>query len=51
VCDDCGKLTPFQDEALERAIGRVVRRANFAISDHDVTLHGMCEDCAAPAPR
>jgi Fur family ferric uptake transcriptional regulator len=46
VCDDCGKLTPFTDDELERAIRRVARREAFAINDHDVTLHGSCPDCA-----
>jgi Fur family ferric uptake transcriptional regulator len=47
VCDDCGKLVPFTDDELERTIRRVARRASFAVSEHDVTLHGACEDCAA----
>jgi Fur family transcriptional regulator, ferric uptake regulator len=50
VCDDCGKLTPFTDDELERAIRRVARREAFAVNDHDVTLHGSCPDCA-PASR
>jgi Fur family transcriptional regulator, ferric uptake regulator len=47
VCDDCGKLMPFTDDELERAIRRVARREAFAINDHDVTLHGFCPDCAS----
>jgi Fur family ferric uptake transcriptional regulator len=47
VCSDCGKLTPFTDEELERTIRRDARREAFAISDHDVTLHGSCGDCSA----
>jgi Fur family ferric uptake transcriptional regulator len=46
VCDGCGKLTPFMDDELERAIRRVARREAFTIEDHDVTLHGSCADCA-----
>lgn len=46
VCDGCGKLTPFTDDELERTIRRVARRESFTINDHDVTLHGSCEDCA-----
>jgi Fur family ferric uptake transcriptional regulator len=49
VCDDCGKLVPFTDDELERTIRRVARRASFTVSDHDVTLHGACADCAADA--
>jgi Fur family ferric uptake transcriptional regulator len=46
VCDACGKLIPFIDDELERAIRRVARREDFAVDDHDVTLHGACAACA-----
>ena len=45
VCDGCGRLTPFQDDALEQAIRGLAERVSFAVSDHDVTLHGCCERC------
>jgi Fur family ferric uptake transcriptional regulator len=45
VCDDCGATAPFEDEALERAIGKLVRRTPYAVQAHDVTLHGTCPDC------
>ena len=45
VCDDCGATTAFEDDALERAIGRVSRRTAYAVQAHDVTLHGTCPDC------
>lgn len=45
VCDGCGRLEPFQDDALEQAIHRLAERVSFDVSDHDVTLHGCCERC------
>ena len=45
VCDGCGKLIPFQDDALEQAIHDLADRVAFDVSDHDVTLHGRCEGC------
>lgn len=45
VCDNCGRLIPFVDDDLERAIRRIARREGFAVADHDVTLHGTCPDC------
>lgn len=45
VCDDCGATAAFEDEGLERAIGRVSRRTAYAVQAHDVTLHGTCPDC------
>jgi Fur family ferric uptake transcriptional regulator len=47
VCDGCGRLEPFQDDALEQAIRRLAERVAFDVSDHDVTLHGCCERCSA----
>ncbi len=47
VCDGCGRLTPFQDDALETAIRGLAARVAFDVSDHDVTLHGCCENCRA----
>ncbi len=48
VCDGCGRLEPFEDEALERAIHGLADRVSFDVSDHDVTLHGCCQDCRTP---
>jgi Fur family ferric uptake transcriptional regulator len=45
VCDGCGRLEPFEDDALERAIHHLAERVAFDVSDHDVTLHGECETC------
>jgi len=47
VCDSCGTVEPFEDEALERAIGRLSDRVDFAVAAHDVTLHGECPTCRA----
>ena len=50
VCDDCGATSAFEDDALERAIGRLSRRTAYAVQAHDVTLHGTCPDCQNLAP-
>lgn len=46
VCERCGKVVPFKDEDLERAIRRVSRGAAFEIADHEVTLRGTCAHCS-----
>jgi Fur family transcriptional regulator, ferric uptake regulator len=46
VCRRCGTVIPFEDPQLERAIARVSRSASFKVSDHDVTLRGLCRSCA-----
>ena len=45
VCDSCGKVEPFEDGALERALGRVEQSSGYDVSLHDVVLHGSCGDC------
>jgi len=45
VCDRCGDVVPFADAALERAIDRVADSVDFAVSGHDVVLHGACGRC------
>jgi len=51
VCDSCGDVVPFEDEALEQAIERLAGRVDFAVNAHDVTLHGECPACSAPPRR
>lgn len=46
VCARCGRLAPFSDPDLERAIEAVGARADFEISGHDVLLRGVCLGCA-----
>ena len=45
VCDDCGKVEPFEDARLESAIARVADGRGYAVAAHDVVLRGACEDC------
>lgn len=44
VCDDCGKVEPFEDDRLEQAIHEI-QQQGFKVETHDVTLHGRCLDC------
>lgn len=45
VCVRCGRLLPFEDGRLERAIHAVGETAEFEIVSHDVLLRGICPDC------
>jgi Fur family ferric uptake transcriptional regulator len=45
ICDSCGTLTPFTDEALERTIHDVAERVSLRVSEHEVLLHGACSNC------
>lgn len=45
VCVRCGRLVPFEDQALEQAIHALAERAEFEVSAHDVLLRGICPRC------
>ena len=45
VCDRCGEVAAFEDDALEAALHHLSRRLDFAIDAHDVTLRGECPRC------
>jgi Fur family transcriptional regulator, ferric uptake regulator len=45
VCDECGKVLPFEDPGLERAVTKVSGGAGFRVRDHEIVLHGSCDAC------
>jgi Fur family ferric uptake transcriptional regulator len=45
VCGDCGKVEPFEDQALESALARIAGATGYALAQHDVTLRGACGEC------
>ena len=45
VCGDCGKVEPFEDSALERAIAGIAGGRGYAVAAHEVVLRGACGDC------
>ena len=45
MCDDCGKVEPFADGGLERALDRVGGGLGYRVEAHDVLLRGACADC------
>jgi Fur family ferric uptake transcriptional regulator len=46
ICRRCGRMEPFEDRGLERAIEQVSDLVPFEIAEHDVVLRGLCERCA-----
>lgn len=45
ICRDCGRMVPFEDAPLERAIAKLCDEISFEVTDHDVVLRGLCERC------
>ncbi len=46
VCDSCGTVMPFTDTDLEDAISKLSRRVPMRVAEHEIVLHGSCEDCS-----
>ena len=46
VCDHCGRVEPFSDDGLERAIRRLSGNLPLRVSEHEIVIHGACEQCA-----
>ena len=47
VCDRCGRIEPFTDDGLERAIQSVSDRFAPRVSEHEIVLRGECATCAS----
>jgi len=45
VCDDCGRVDPFFDPALEQALEGAASRLDSGMRAHEIVLHGSCADC------
>ena len=46
VCDNCGTVMPFTDTDLENAIKKLSRRVPMHVAEHEIVLHGACQDCS-----
>ena len=51
VCDSCGRISAFEDDGLERAIGRLAGRLSHSVSAHEVLIHGECARCERRSRR
>ncbi len=47
VCDDCGRVDPFEDTTLEKALVRVADTHGYRVGPHEVVVHGSCGECRA----
>jgi Fur family transcriptional regulator, ferric uptake regulator len=46
VCERCGRIEPFTDEGLERAIRRLTDRLALRVAEHEIVIRGTCASCA-----
>lgn len=47
ICRRCGRMEPFEDRALERAIAQLSDEVDLEVAEHDVVLRGLCGSCAS----
>ena len=45
VCVKCGLVEEFHDQEIEALQLKVAERLGFDLTDHDLNMYGLCEDC------
>lgn len=45
VCVRCRKVVEFVDEVIEARQEMIAKREQFKITDHALTIYGLCEAC------
>jgi Fur family transcriptional regulator, ferric uptake regulator len=45
ICERCGRIIEFQNEAIERMQEAVVRELGATLTRHKMELYGLCADC------
>src|SRR5690606_32219607 len=47
VCTGCGLVEEFYDEDIERRQQQIAKDHNFLLTDHAMSLYGLCPECTA----
>jgi len=45
ICTQCGKITEFVDEDIEKRQHAITDELNFKMSDHSMQIYGICSEC------
>lgn len=45
VCVECGYVEEFVDENIEERQENIASQAGFIITDHNLTIYGICKNC------
>lgn len=51
LCTNCGKVTEFRDERLERMTTLLAETHGYSRQRHRLVIHGLCSDCQRGAVR
>ena len=46
ICEGCGQVTEFHDEAIEERLSALVRAQNFKTEKTTIEIRGHCKSCA-----
>ena len=45
ICTECGKITEFVDEEIEKRQQDITKELGFKMSDHSMQIYGICKEC------
>ncbi len=45
ICTECGSITEFVDDAIEKRQHEITDSLNFKMSDHSMQIYGICSKC------
>ncbi|MDF1881355.1 transcriptional repressor [Sulfurimonas sp. MAG313] len=45
ICIDCGEITEFVDDEIEKRQELIAKEFGFKIKDHSMQLYGLCKNC------
>jgi Fur family ferric uptake transcriptional regulator len=45
ICTQCGSITEFVDEEIEKRQHVITKELGFKMDDHSMQIYGICKDC------
>jgi len=45
ICTECGTITEFVDEEIEKRQHDITDELDFKMSDHSMQIYGICQNC------
>ena len=45
ICTECGSITEFVDEAIEKRQRIIAEEHGFLMNDHSMQIYGVCAEC------
>jgi len=49
ICMECGKITEFEEDAIEELQAKIAKRHGFLVRAHKHEMYGVCADCQTKA--